>query len=131
MATATHENKTTEKHEPTEKEKADKALEEQLKVQGPSGLVVEPPRSETDRLREHGFPVAEVGVAPLPGGGPSTQPGMSAGAPPPSAKVIQEGLDEQEKRLEEENKEREKDLEERKKNEKARLDSLKKVNRVQ
>lgn len=127
MAVATAEpHKAEPKHEETEKERADKALAEHLEKQGPSGLIVEAPRSETDLLRDQGFPVAEIAVAPLPGGGPSTQPGMSAGAPPPTAEVIQEGLDEQEKRLEEANKEREKKLDERKKAEKARLDALKK-----
>ena len=117
----------SEKKEETEKEKADKALEEQLKVQGPSGLTVEPPKTAVDTLRDHGFPVVEVAVAPLPGGGPSAQPGMSHGGPPPSPEVIQEGLDEQGKRLEEENKEKEKQLEERKKQEKERLDAQKKA----
>ena len=130
MATATdtaHPTKGAEKKEETEKEKADKALEEQLKVQGPSGLTVEPAKTAVDELRDNGFPVVEVAVAPLPGGGPSAIPGMSHGGPPPTPEAIQEGLDAQGKELEKENKEKEKQLEERKKQQKESLEAQKKA----
>jgi hypothetical protein len=137
MATATETRAVTPAREPgkdksqdtdmSEKQRADKELKERLEREGPSPLTVEPPKTATDTLRDHGFPVVEIAVAPLPGGGPSAQPGMSNGSPPPTPEAIQEGLDAQGEELEKKNKEREKQLEERKKQEKARLDEQKKT----
>ena len=126
MATATETPHKTEKKEESEKERADRELKERLEREGPSGLTVVPAKTAVDELRDNGFPVVEIAVAPLPGGGPSAQPGMSNGAPPPTPEAIQEGLDAQGERLEKENKEKEKQLEERKKQEKERLDAQKK-----
>lgn len=115
MATATHaEPKAEPKHEETPKERADRELQEFLK-KNPSTLKVETPETEVDRLRNEGVAIPEVYTAPLPGGGPSTQPGMSAGGHVPDKEEVQKVVDENSKELK---KQQEKEKSEKKADEK-------------
>jgi alpha 1,3-mannosyltransferase len=132
MATATETTpppahaKAVKKEEETEKERADKELEERLKREGPSPLLVKPAETEPERLRERGFPVMDTSTAGLPGGGPAHQYGMSAGGPTPKEEDVEKALDEQSKVLEKERSEKEKrDKEEKERQDKERAASKK------
>jgi hypothetical protein len=81
------------KKDETEKERADRELKDRIEIEGPSPLRVPPQKSEVDRLRDEGVATIEVAVAPLPGGGPSTEPGMSAGGRVPIKDDVQEYVD--------------------------------------
>jgi hypothetical protein len=96
-------DKSQEKDE-SEKDKADKALQERIEREGPSPLRVNPPQSETDRLRAEGIEVVEVATAPLPGEGPANDYGFSAGFPVPREEAIDRRLVSQKEEREEKEK---------------------------
>lgn len=83
-----------EAHAATHPHKAEKQPEPEK-----STLLVDPPETAVDKLRKEGVAIPPVATAPLPGGGPSTQPGMSAGGHVPDKAEVQKQVDEDSKEL--------------------------------